>query len=71
MLGLCNWKGATQVMHSHLQHVSIMIAVAKAIVFFIIFDSAIKIMKKYTPENSNLANYGCSNEHHNQNRIQL
>lgn len=42
MLGLCNWKGATQVMHSHLQHVSIMIAVAKAIVFFIIFDSTIE-----------------------------
>ncbi len=42
MVGLCNWKGATQVMHLHLQHASIMIAVAKAIVFFIIFDSAIE-----------------------------
>ncbi len=42
MLGLCNWKVATQVMHLHLQHAPIMIAVAKAIGFFIIFDSAIE-----------------------------
>ncbi len=44
MVGLCNWKGATQVMHLHLQHVSIMIAVAKEIIFIfiIIFDSAIE-----------------------------
>ena len=38
-------------MHLHLQHASIMIADAKAIVFFIIFDSAIENNEKvYTRE---------------------
>ena len=36
MVDICNWKAATQVMHLHLQHAPIMIAVAKAIAFFII-----------------------------------
>ena len=50
MVDICNWKGATQVMHLHLQHAPIMIAVAKAIVFFVIFDCTIENNGKVSPE---------------------